>query len=146
MPLLPDVRCKTSEYGVGKHRILTEDKAMNEKPIRFDLDLIVDSFSDFCNSAPGNETYGVIDCQGFFHADGLVRRSKCYGKLELRVFSEKKLRYTLFFDGENGRHYKYVGEKVNISPWNLMISFFTCYGTIYDSETLAHVSESTVYL
>ncbi|MGC8928886.1 MAG: hypothetical protein ACP5QK_13325, partial [Myxococcota bacterium] len=45
----------------------------------------------------------------------------------------------------NGKRYLYIGEKVNIKPWNLPVSHTTCFGTIVERETNRLISRSVVF-
>ena len=49
------------------------------------------------------------------------------------------------FKGKNGTPYRYLGEKVNIKPWNLHRTHTTCYGTITDLNSSKDISKSILY-
>jgi len=65
---------------------------------------------------------------GVITIDGLCENVQCKGTLEL-AYHKGLIRYTIVFE-HNGVRYKYVGEKVNIRPWNLHITHTTCFGTL----------------
>jgi len=64
--------------------------------------------------------------------------------LELAYFTEGKIRYTFDFSAK-GKMYRYVGEKVNIRPWNLPVSHTTCFGTLVEKESGRLVSRSVTF-
>lgn len=75
---------------------------------------------------------------------GLVEGASCQGVLELRYLTEASIRYRFEFSA-GGARYRYLGEKVNIRPWNLHRSHTTCYGTITNLDTGRDISRSIVY-
>jgi hypothetical protein len=81
---------------------------------------------------------------GWITVGGLCERAPCEGHLELKYFSEHKIRY-LFRFGADGHQYAYVGEKVNIMPWNLPTSHTTCFGRITAADTGKLISTSVVF-
>ena len=106
-------------------------------------------------------TWGARDMQSFMNpfdqgfmssflmgtvtAGGLVENAPCKGTLELLYFTDAKIRYTFDFKDGKGRDLRYVGEKVDIRPWNLYYTHTTCYGTITEMETGKEISKSIVY-
>jgi hypothetical protein len=83
--------------------------------------------------------------EGTVTVGGLVEDAPCRGSLELMYFSESKIRYTFSFEDAGGRGYHYIGEKINIRPWNLHRTHTTCYGTITDVESGKLISRSTLH-
>jgi hypothetical protein len=83
--------------------------------------------------------------EGTITVGGLVERAACRGTLDLKYFSEAKIRYKFTFKDDKGVPYRYVGEKVNIRPWNLHRTHTTCYGTITNLETGKDISKSILY-
>jgi hypothetical protein len=81
---------------------------------------------------------------GSVSVEGLCKNAACSGTLELKYFSEAKIRYTFEF-GVNGKEYKFVGEKVNIKPWNLPVSHTTCFGVLTEKTTGKLVSRSVLH-
>jgi NADP-dependent 3-hydroxy acid dehydrogenase YdfG len=69
---------------------------------------------------------------GHVSIGGLVENAPCSGTLELR-YGEGRIRYAFDFTAD-GRPYHYVGEKVNIRPWNLPTSHTTCVGRVTDAD------------
>ena len=82
--------------------------------------------------------------EGTVTIDGLCENAPCCGTLELKYFTEHLLRYTFEFEADNKR-YKFVGEKVNIKPWNLPVSHTTCYGVLTEAATGKLVSKSVTH-
>lgn len=80
--------------------------------------------------------------EGTVDIGGLVQGAACRGTLDLRYFSEAKIRYCFDFKDEAGRPLHYVGEKVDLRPWNLHRTHTTCYGTVTDIRTGQDISRS----
>jgi hypothetical protein len=143
---------KLKEIGFSMHEVMEGTYSFvsgagpaGEFLIRFEIDWGPDSIMDFVNPTAGEEVFGVVRCQGEFTAEQLVENAPCTGTLELSYISEQKLRYTLDFSGPDGKEYRYIGEKVNLRPWNLHKTHTTCYGTIYEKDTNKEVSTSTTF-
>ncbi|MEW5736298.1 MAG: hypothetical protein AB1921_15740 [Thermodesulfobacteriota bacterium] len=81
---------------------------------------------------------------GTVTAAGLCENARVTGTLELNYFTEGKLRYTFEFIA-NGKAYRFVGEKVNIRPWNLPFSHTTCFGVLVEKESGKLVSRSVTH-
>jgi len=101
-----------------------------------------DNIADWIN--PQSETFLIQDLTGFVTIEGLCTDTPCKGKLELKYFDEHRIRYSFEFKVK-GKNYRYVGEKVNIKPWNLPISHTTCFGTLTEKTTGKLVSKSVTY-
>ena len=82
---------------------------------------------------PFGNAFMINDMEGTVTVGGLCEDAPCSGTLELRYFTEKKIRYTFDFKAD-GASYRFIGEKVNILPWNLPTSHTTCFGTLTDAE------------
>ena len=93
---------------------------------------------------PGSGEFLTQPLEGTVTVGGLCKDAPCKGRLELRYFDEHALRYTFEFLG-CGVRYEYVGEKVNIRPWNLPISHTTCYGRLTEADTGRLVSRSVTH-
>jgi NAD(P)-dependent dehydrogenase (short-subunit alcohol dehydrogenase family) len=83
---------------------------------------------------PSSDKFLWQEAVGEISVDGLCLKAPCRGSLSLRYFDEHRLIYTLDFDAA-GKGYRYVGEKVNIQPWNLLTSHTTCFGRIIERDT-----------
>ncbi|MBF0118270.1 MAG: hypothetical protein HQK79_05495 [Desulfobacterales bacterium] len=82
--------------------------------------------------------------EGSVTIGGLCKNAHCNGTLELLYFKERKIRYTFDFSAR-GKSYHFIGEKVNIWPWNLLFSHTTCFGTLIERDTGVLVSRSVSY-
>lgn len=91
-----------------------------------------------------SETFLVSDLEGKVTVGGLCKEAPCKGQLELKYFGERRLRYTFDFQND-GTTYHFVGEKVNIRPWNLPVSHTTCFGVLTEKETGKLVSRSVTH-
>jgi hypothetical protein len=81
---------------------------------------------------------------GTMTIDGLCESAPCTGTLAMRYVPDGKIRYDIAFRaGETD--YRYVGEKVNIRPWNLPVSHTTCFGTLTEAATGRLVSRSVTH-
>jgi hypothetical protein len=94
---------------------------------------------------PGSPAFLSNFLEGTVTVGGLIQAAPCRGTLDLLYFKEGKIRYTFDFKGPSGTPYRYVGEKVNIRPWNLHRTHTTCYGAITDLSTGKDISKSTLY-
>ncbi|NMC71683.1 MAG: hypothetical protein GYA57_16670 [Myxococcales bacterium] len=93
---------------------------------------------------PDDPHFLTQSLEGTVTAGGLCENAPCRGRLELRYFDEHALRYTFEFEAA-GKRYRYVGEKVNIQPWNLPVSHTTCYGVLTEADTGRLVSRSVTH-
>jgi hypothetical protein len=98
-----------------------------------------------CKPDPRSKEFLASSARGFITVGGLANKADCKGFLKLMYFTERKIRYELDFKGDDGKSYRYAGEKVNIWPWNLHRTHVTCYGTITDTATEKIISSSIVY-
>jgi short-subunit dehydrogenase len=78
---------------------------------------------------PFSDNFMVNDLEGTVSIDGLCEDAACEGKLELKYFTEQKIRYQFEFDVED-ETYEFIGEKRNIYPWNLPYSHTCCFGEL----------------
>lgn len=93
---------------------------------------------------PTSGSFFEADLEGTVTVGGLCERATCNGKLELKYFTEHKIRYTFDFEVD-GTDYHFVGEKVNIWPWNLPVSHTTCFGTLQESKSGKLISRSVTF-
>ena len=92
---------------------------------------------------PIDENFLVNDISGKINVCGLGT-GDCFGRLKLKYFKNNSIKYDFKFN-LGSTQYKYVGEKVNIRPWNLLTSHTTCFGTITEVVTGKLVSRSVTY-
>jgi hypothetical protein len=111
------------------------------KPLQFKVTWGAESIARWFT--PGGE-FMRGPLKGTITADGLCREAGCEGTLELRYFDEHTIRYAFEFEAD-GRRYRFVGEKVNIRPWNLPVSHTTCFGRITEADSGRLVSTSVTF-
>jgi hypothetical protein len=131
---------KIDEIMVGTHRVEGRE---DEKPMHFTITWGNKSLRNYLN--PFSAEFLRADARGVITVSGIVNKAECMGSLRLLYFTERKIRYELEFADERGRGYRYIGEKVNIWPWNLHKSHTTCYGTITELAAGKVISKSIVY-
>jgi len=115
---------------------------VGEFPISFNVVWGTDNILEWIN--PKSPRFLINDLRGSINVGGLCEKADVRGVLELRYFKDFKIRYQFDFEA-NGRIYTYVGEKVNIKPWNLPVSHTTCFGTIVEKDTNRLISRSVVF-
>jgi len=93
---------------------------------------------------PGSGEFLTQELSGTLSAGGLCMDASCQGTLELRYFTDHRLRYDFSFN-VNGRDYLFVGEKVNIQIWNLPVSHTTCFGVVKEADSGRLVSRSVTH-
>ncbi|MFH1810312.1 MAG: hypothetical protein ABIJ09_16320 [Pseudomonadota bacterium] len=93
---------------------------------------------------PFRDDFMVNELEGTVSVDFLCKNAPCRGSLALRYFADRTLRYSFDFDAQ-GRRHRFVGEKVNIWPWNLPYTHTTCFGTVVEVDTGKLVSRSVTH-
>ena len=93
---------------------------------------------------PLGDQFGRATLDGTVSIDFLCQDAPCQGSFELKYLSEHAIRYTFEFEA-NGNRYRYVGEKVNIWPWNLPVSHTTCFGTLVEAASGKLISRSVLH-
>jgi NADP-dependent 3-hydroxy acid dehydrogenase YdfG len=93
---------------------------------------------------PLGPQFMMNELNGTVTVDGLCENAICTGKLELKYFTEQKIRYTFEFES-NGQTYVFVGEKRNIYPWNLPYSHTCCFGELREKESNTLISKSITH-
>ena len=134
---------KMDELMVGTHTFSNGSFEGRELPLNFSLTWGNVNLLKFLN--PRSSEFLKSEAKGFITVGGLANKADCKGSLNLMYFSERKIRYELNFTGDDGMAYRYVGEKVNLWPWNLHKTHVTCYGKITDKKTGKIISNSVVY-
>lgn len=127
----------------GTHEFVSREGPPGEFPFSFELDWGCDRLADFVNPLE-KEWFFTAASRGVIRVGELVEEAPCKGTLELRYFSEAKIRYRMIFSAKDNT-YEYIGEKVGIRPWNLHRSHTTCYGVIYELESGKEISRSLSY-
>ena len=93
---------------------------------------------------PGSDRFLTQPLAGTVTVGGLCDSAVFEGELQLRYFTDRKIRYRFEFLA-HGVTYRFVGEKVNILPWNLPTSHTTCFGVVTEKETGKLISRSVTY-
>jgi len=134
---------KTNEIMVGTHHFIVEGMPEGEFPMYFHISWGNKSLLRWLNPLGGE--FLLNKAEGHITVGNLVEKADCYGSLELLYFTERKIRYILDFRDRNERPYRYIGEKINLWPWNLYKTHFICYGQIKDIEQNRIISKSKLY-
>ncbi len=130
------------EVMTGYHEFEPGFGEPGRKPIEFRVTWGPRNISEWIN--PRSDRFLHQPLEGVVSIGGLCENAPCKGTLELKYFDEHKIRYTFEF-AVNGTRYRYVGEKVNIRPWNLPFSHTTCFGVLTEAETGRLVSRSVTH-
>ena len=127
LSLLPGF--SVDEVMTGTHEFASGAGPAGVHPFEFKVRWGPTDMGDFLN--PSSEQFMLNDMEGTVTVGGLCAETPCRGTLALRYLIAKKIRYTFDFSVD-GATYRYIGEKVNILPWNLPTSHTTCFGTLTD--------------
>ncbi len=112
------------------------------RPMQFKVTWGPESISEWID--PRSDKFLWQELEGSVSVDGLCDETPCKGTLELKYLDGQFLRYDFRFDVE-GKPYRFVGEKVNIWPWNLPVSHTTCYGVLTEADTGKLISKSVTH-
>jgi hypothetical protein len=131
------------EVMTGTHEFVKGKGPAGDHPMEYRVTWghrkLADWFNPFGGEFMTNTLFGKVD------VGGLAIDAECKGTLELCYFTEAKIRYTFEFANDEGKKYKYVGEKKGLRPWNLHRTHTTCYGQIIEVESGEVISEGIVY-
>ena len=130
------------EVMTGTHRFEPKFGPPGRRPMEFRVTWGPKNITDWMN--PAGDKFMLNDMEGTVTIDGLCDAAPCKGSLALRYFKDQTIRYSFDFDVDDVA-YSYVGEKVNILPWNLAWSHTTCFGRLTKKETGELVSISVTY-
>jgi len=123
----------------GTHHFVVDRGVAGEQPFVFRVTWGSKHLGKFLN--PMDAEFMTAFLRGTVTVGGLCEEAECAGSLELRYFTEAKIRYTFDFEVA-GRRYRYVGEKRDLRPWNLHRTHTTCFGTLTDLAEGDLISES----
>ena len=133
---------KIDEVMSGEHEFVGDAGPPGKLPMEFCVTWGPEHLSNWAN--PIGENFMSQPLKGEVRIGGLCKSAPCQGTLELRYFSEAKIRYN--FDFTVGiKKYHFVGEKTDIRPWNLHKTHTTCYGTLTEVGTGEVISKSITY-
>jgi len=86
----------------------------------------------------------TFEVKGRFFAEGLCDEIDCVGGMHLDYFGNHTISYCLEMRNPSysrvssfekiNEHYFFIGDKINIKPWNLLTSHTTCYGIITNGK------------
>jgi hypothetical protein len=133
---------KIDEVMSGEHQLEAAFGAPKPQPLEFRVTWGTTNLARWV--MPGSAEFMTSPLEGTITAGGLCHEAPCKGTLELRYFDEHKIRYAFEFE-VSGKRYGFVGEKVNIWPWNLPYSHTTCFGRLTEVETGKLVSTSVTH-
>lgn len=133
---------KMNEVMTGTHCFEPGFGDPGDKFIEFRVTWGPKHLGEWLNPVGGKFMYN--DMEGVVTVEGLCENAPVVGSLELLYFTEAKIRYTFTFEVD-GAEYLFIGEKINIRPWNLHRTHTTCYGTLSERDTGRVVSKSTTY-
>ncbi len=134
---------RMDEVMTGSHHFVAGAGPDGEHPMGYRITWGTRHLLDYLN--PFGSGFMSNFLQGTISVGGLVEDAPCSGTLDLRYFQEAMIRYTIDFKGTDDHPYRYVGEKVDLRPWNLHKTHTTCYGTITDLVSGQDISKSIVY-
>jgi hypothetical protein len=130
------------EVMTGTHQFEPGFGAPGQHPMEFRVTWGTDDARTWFD--PSSDKFMVNELHGTVTIDGLCHEAPCTGSLELRYFTERSIRYTFEFEA-NGICHRYVGEKVNIWPWNVLWTHTTCYGRTIEVDSGKLVSTAVLY-
>jgi len=131
------------EVMTGTHHFVDGAGPAGEHPLQFRVTWGTRHLGAYLN--PFGHNFMSNYLEGRVSVGGLVENAPCRGTLDLKYFTGAKIRYEFDFKDSEGVPYRYVGEKVNLRPWNLHRTHTTCYGTITNLDTGKDISKSIVY-
>lgn len=138
----PGVGFQIHEVMSGEHEFTAGNGPEGKLKMEFRADWGTSNLAKWIN--PAGEAFMTNELSGFVTVEGLCENIPCKGTLELRYFTDQKIRYTFQFTA-NGQNYTYVGEKSQIYPWNLAYSHTTCFGEIKRNSDGAIISKSITH-
>jgi len=130
------------EVMTGRHEFEPGFGEPGYRPMEFRVTWGHSHLSKWLNPRNGEFLNGPL--RGKVTIGGLCVDAPCEGTLQLRYFTDHKIRYAFEFRSM-GKDYSFVGEKVNIQLWNLPVSHTTCMGRLTESKTGKLVSTSVTH-
>lgn len=133
---------RVTEVMRGTHERCDGQPPAGPQPFVFRVTWGPDRLRDWVNPISGRFLWQELE--GEVQAGGLCDAwTRCRGTLALEYFGRRRIRYELDFEAGGGV-FRFVGEKVNIRPWNLLVSHTTCTGTITELATGKLISTAVV--
>lgn len=126
----------------GHHSFVGDRETGGEHPIEFTAEWGPENLASWVN--PLGRNYLRHPMSGVVSVGGLCEEADLEGFMELRYFTERKIRYVFDFDVD-GKPFHFTGAKSNIRLWNLHRTHTTLSGTITDLKRGEVVSEAELY-
>lgn len=133
---------KMDEEMIGEHQFEPGMGPEGKFPFEFRVTWGPKNFFSWID--PRSQDFLTQPLQGVITVGGLCYDVPCEGTLKLDYFNENKIRYTFDFKVKE-KDYLFIGEKINIKPWNLPVSHTTCYGTVVEKDTNILISRSVTF-
>lgn len=130
---------RLSETMSGEHEFRDGRAPAGPFPCALRLRWGPERLRDWLNPLSG--TFLWQEAAGELRFEGLCDWTPCKGTLELDYFRRRRIRYELDLEHE-GVAYRFVGEKLDLRPWNLAVSHTTCFGTLIELGSGRLVSTS----
>lgn len=137
-----DVGFRMTEEMDGWHEFLPGRGPEGRLPFSFHVVWGVERLKD-CVARDGG-WHLVAPLRGTVSAGGLCDAAPCQGTLDLRYLVDRRLVYDFTFTVEDV-NYRWVGQKVNVRPWNLPVSHTTCFGTLTEVASGRLVSRGVAH-
>jgi len=135
-----NVGFQMEEVMSGEHEFTRGKKG--KLPMEFKVVWGAESLVDWAN--PFEEDFMCNSLDGTVTIGGLCEDAPCTGRLELKYFTEQKIRYTFNFEVDD-TEYEFIGEKRNIYPWNLPYSHTCCFGELRKVGSDKVISDSITH-
>lgn len=130
------------EIMTGSHKFETGCGRNGKHPFKFRAIWGPKNLHEWLN--PKHKKFLTNDLEGFITIGGLCDQVPIKGKLELRYFKDRSIKYSFYFKIKN-KDYEYIGEKINIHPLNLLTSHTTCFGTVIEKNSGKLISRSVTH-
>jgi len=144
-----DIGFRMTEDMTGWHEYLPGRGPEGIQPFSFRVDWGIDKLKDSAGTLKNSVAHDgglhfVQSLAGTVTVGGLCDAAPCRGTLDLRYLVDQRLVYDFTFTVDDVK-YRWVGQKVNLRPWNLPVSHTTCFGTLTEARTGRLVSRGVVH-
>jgi len=124
--------------------------------IGFSINEVMSGYDNVLRPFVFNVTWGIMNIKDLFrkgpmkfNLEGSVlfkgNTVPCKGHLIIDYFDTHTITYIFSFHHPLCGKLMYVGEKVNIKPWNLLVSHTTCFGTVTQHKDDALISRTLAF-
>jgi len=97
-----------------------------DREFRFDLDVRAPNVLGMLTTAVGA-------CDGTLHLSGLARNVRATGRIEISPLRRKSVRYVLDFTADDGKSYRFDGEK-RVTLRRHLVGWTTLPGHVYETD------------